>query len=152
MDAPIDFDTSRSLMELEDEGWTFEIDEYDAPPHAWSLANKPLRRLQPGELLQLIQWKVSLRFTVPVAINKMLGDPFMKAATHEGDLMVALLEADTTFWKENRDLWCVMVDLLAQAITDVTARMEAEDAGDYLPQFLGDDFMAAVMYFREIHE
>jgi hypothetical protein len=146
------FDTHRSLVELEDDDWTFEIDEYEAPPHAAALATKPVARLAPGELLTLIQWKVSLRFTIPAAIDRMMGDPFMQAATHEGDLMVALLEADTAFWKERYDLWCVMVDLLAKAITEVTARVEAQEAGDYLPHFLGDDFMVAVMHFREIHE
>lgn len=152
MDAPIAFDTNRSLAELEDEGWTFEIDEYEAPPHAAALATKPVGRLTPGELMQLIQWKVSLRYTIPAAIARMMGDPFMKAGAHEGDLIVALLEADPAFWKAHYDLWCVMVELLAQAITDVAARVEAQEAGDYLPHFLGDDFMAAVMHFRDIHE
>jgi len=152
MNAPISFDTHRSLAELEDAGWTFDVEAYDAPPHAASLATKPVGRLTPGELMQLIQWGVSLRFTVPAAIARMMGDPFMKAGTHEGDLIVALLEADPGFWKAHHDLWCAMVELLAQAITDVAARVEAEEAGDYLPQFLGDDFMAAVMHFRDIHE
>ena len=152
MKPPIAFDTNRSLAELEDPDWVFEIDEYDPPPHAAALATKPVGRLTPAELMQLIQWKVSLRFTVPAAIARMMGDPFMKAATHEGDLIVALLESDPAFWKHHYDLWCVMVELLAKAITDVAARVEAEEAGDYLPHFLGDDFMGAVMHFRDIHE
>lgn len=154
MDNPIDFDTHRSLAELEGGDWRFEIDEYDAPPHAFALATKPVRRLTPGELLQLIRWGVSLRFTVPLAIARMEGDPFMKAAAHEGDLIVALLEADVAFWKDRRDLWDTMAALLAEAIGQVAARAAEEGEDDeepFLPQFLGDDFMAAVMHFREIH-
>lgn len=151
MENPIAFDSNRSLVELEDPDWTFSVDEYEAPPHAQSLASKPVEKLEPGELLQLIQWKVSLRFIVPAAIARLMSNPFLQAAAHEGDLMVALLESDPAYWKENYDLWCVMVDLLAQAISDVAARVEAEEAGDYLPHFLGDDFMAAVMHFRDIH-
>ena len=152
MNNPIAFDARRSLVELEDPDWTFSIDEYDAPPHAHGMATKPVRRLDPGELMHLVQWKVSLRFIVPAAMAQLTNNPFMQAGTHEGDLMVALLESDTAFWKEHYDLWCVMVDLLTEAISDVAARVEAEEAGDYLPQFLGDDFMAAVMHFRSIHE
>ena len=152
MEPPISFDASRSLAELEEEGWAFDPEEFDAPRHAHGLVTKPVRRLTPAELMQLIRWRVSLRFTVPAAITRMMGDPFLKAGAHEGDLLVALLEADTSFWRANYDLWCAMVDLLAKAITDVAARVEAEDGGDYLPQFLGDDFMAAVMHFRDIHE
>tara|TARA_R110001592_G_scaffold73496_8_gene224212 strand:- start:1839 stop:2297 length:459 start_codon:yes stop_codon:yes gene_type:complete len=151
MDNPIAFDSSRSLAALEDEDWTFSVDEYDAPSHAAALATKPVGKLNPGELLQLLQWKVSPRFTIPAAIARLMSDPFQKAALHEGDLMVAVLESDTAYWRDNYDLWCVMVDLLAQAITTVSARVEAEEAGDYLPHFLGDDFMAAVMHFRDIH-
>lgn len=146
------FDDHRSLVELEDEGWTFDPEVYDAPPHASGLVTKPVRRLTPAELMQLIRWRVSLRFTVPAAIARMQGDPFLKAGAHQGDLLVALLEADTSFWRQNYELWCAMIDLLAKAIADVAARIEAEEAGEYLPQFLGDDFMGAVMHFREIHE
>lgn len=152
MDSPIPFNTSKSLVELEDSDWTFSLDEYDAPSHAHRLATKPVGKLNPGELLQLIQWKVSLRFTVPLAVARLSGDPFVQAGLHEGDLMVALLESDPAFWREHYDLWCAMVDLLAEAISAVVARMEAEEVGDYLPHFLGDDFMGAVMHFREIHE
>ncbi len=151
MENPVTFDSHRSLVELEDSDWTFSVDEYDAPPHAHSLATKPVGKLNAGELMQLLQWKVSLRFIVPAAIARLMTNPFQQAATHEGDLMVALLEADPAYWRKHYDLWCVMVDLLAQAINDVTNRLEAEEAGDYLPHFLGDDFMAAVMHFREIH-
>lgn len=152
MENPIAFNPRKSLVELEDPDWTFTLDEYDAPPHAHGLATKPVGKLNPGELMQLLQWKVSLRFVVPAAIARLMSDPFLKAGQHEGDLMVTVLEADPAYWREQYDLWCVMVDLLAQAITDVTARIEAEEAGDYLPHFLGDDFMAAVMHFRDLHE
>lgn len=152
MEPPISFDTSRSLVDLEEEGWTFDPELYGAPRHAHGLVTKPVQRLTPQELLQLIHWNISLRYTVPAAIARMMGDPFLKAGAHEGDLLVALLQSDSRFWRANYDLWCVMVDLLARAITDVAARVEAEEAGEYLPQFLGDDFMAAVMHFRDIHE
>jgi hypothetical protein len=151
MEEPIAFDPSKSLVELEDADWTFSVDEYDAPAHAHGLATKPMGKLSAGEVMQLLRWGVSLRYTVPAAIAHLMSNPFMKAGTHEGDLMVAVLECNPAFWREHYDLWTVMVDLLAQAITDVAAKVEAEEAGDYLPHFLGDDFMAAVMHFRDIH-
>ena len=152
MESPLTFDAARSLVELEPEGWTFDPELYDAPRHAHGLVTKPVRRLTPAELMQLVRWRVSLRFTVPAAIACMMGDPFLKAGAHEGDLLVTLLEADSGFWRANHDLWFVMVDLLTKAITEVAARVESEESGDYLPQFLGDDFMAAVMHFRDLHE
>ena len=152
MDSPIAFNPSKSLVELEDPDWTFDVDLFDGNAHASSLASKPVGKLNPGELIHLLQWRVSPRFIVPAAIARLMSDPFLKATTHEGDLMVALLESDPAYWREHYDHWCVTVELLAQAITDVSAKVEAEEAGDYLPHFLGDDFMAAVMHFRDIHE
>lgn len=151
MDTPRTFDASRSLVQLEEEDWSFDPECFDAPRQAYSLVTKPVRRLTAAELMHLVRWRVSLRFTIPAAIDRMMGDPFLKAGTHEGDLLVTLLEADSSFWRANHALWCEMVELLARAIGEVAARAEAAEGGDYLPQFLGDDFMAAVMHFRDLH-
>lgn len=152
MDTPIAFDSARSIAELEDADWSFDPDTFGAPPQAAALVTKPVRRLTAAELMQLIHWNVSLRFTVPAALARMMGDPFLKAARHEGDLLVTLLEADSRFWRAHYELWAVTVGLLATAINDVAARMDAQESGDYIPQFLGDDFMAAVVHFRDLHE
>jgi len=57
---------------LEGPDWTFDPECHGAPPQAVALVTKPVRRLTPAELLHLVKWGVSLRFTVPAAIARVM--------------------------------------------------------------------------------
>lgn len=146
MDAPGDIDPRRTLLELEDPDW--DPSAYD--DIAQRLVAKPVRKLQPGELLHLIRQGCARRFTIPLALERLEADPMIAADGHPGDLLVALLEAPTGYWAGRPGLWGRAAGIVATVAERAqTAAEEAKRAG-YLPDVLGDDFMAAVLHFRSV--
>lgn len=145
------FDTNKSLLELAPEVWEdVELDD-ELRMLALRAANKPVRRLSPAELLGLIEHQMCLPYTAPVAVQRLAADPFLQARGYPGDLLTALLETDTRYWLDNPALWHEVVDLLTQVLDTVRTRMEAQDAPEYMPWFVGDEFIAAVLHFGNIH-
>ena len=147
-----DFDIRKSLLELEPGAWNPESLDEELLPVAKRCAHKPLRRLSAAELRELIRRGLGLRYTVPLAIDVLEGAPFFEAQQYPGDLLVTVLEADTRFWLDREDLWWAVIPILEEAVGIIQGRVEAEERVDYLPWHLGDDFMAALIHFRGIHQ
>lgn len=147
-----DIDIRKSLAELDPDAWAPEALDEAAWPIARRCAHRPLRRLSPAELRALIQQGLALRFVVPAALGKLADNPFLEAQDYPGDLLTAVLEADTRFWVDNEALWWDVMPILEQAVEVINRRVEAEERADYLPWHLGDDFMAALLHFRAIHK
>jgi hypothetical protein len=147
-----DIDMRKPLAELDPETWAPESLDESAWPVARRCAHKPLRRLTPAELRALVQHGLALRHVVPVAVDKLAGDPFLTAQDYPGDLLTAVLEADTRFWVDHEDLWWSVIPILEHAMEIIEERVAREERADYLPWHLGDDFMAALLHFRGIHK
>lgn len=151
MGLQVEFDTNRSLVEL---GATVpEPDEFadEQAGMLYKLCTLPARKLGPAELLALTRENMALRHVVPLVLSRLEDDPFIQAVEHPGDLMTAILQTPPDFWKEHRTLWEFALILAANAVTAMSERMAEEGLGDYLPPYVGDDFMAALLHFREIH-
>ena len=144
----VDFPTSATLLQLAEPG---ELSDAEEDPALFRLCTKPVRKLNPRELLALVQRGMALRFSAPLAIQRVEQDPLLQAAQYPGDLTVALLEADSRYWSEHYDHWAAMVSVALEAVEQIGARVQQEGLNDYLPFHLGDDFMGALMHFREIH-
>ena len=152
MGADIDFDPHKTLMQLDPDAWDPDALDPEWGVFVQRLANKPLRKFLPTEMYALLQRQLGLPFVVPLAINRLEADPFLQAAQYPGDLLTVLIEVDSRFWNERYDLWDAMMSMLDQVWTRIQTRMEEEQRGDYLPWHLSDEFMAALLHFRSIHE
>jgi hypothetical protein len=146
----MEFDPRRSLLELDPEAWG-DGGDWDLGAAALRLAQKPVRRLEPAELLYLIRRGASLPITAPLSLDKLEGQPFLQAESNPGDLLVALLETDTTFWALNEPLWMRAMLVLSEAAQEIETARAKDELEDYLPNFVGEDFMAAVLHFKDIH-
>lgn len=145
----MDADRRKSLLQLWAESEAPpEIDD-EVPEH---LLTKPLRRLNAGELWYLIGRNAGLEQLAPLAVEKLADDPLLKAQQYPGDLLVALMESRSAFWTEHYDLWLETIGLLEAAVKTITELAEKGELGEYMPNYLGDDFMGALMHFRGIHE
>lgn len=142
-DAPLD--RSKTLLALC--GDDLEEFQEELP---LSLLNKPVRKLRAGELHHLLIHNIAPVVTVPLSLDVLRRDPFVEAQGQPGDLLVALLETSTQFWLEHQEYWLEACEVLQEAIAGITARAEQEDRGDYMPFYVGDDFMAAVVHFRSL--
>lgn len=147
MDEPEDLDTRQSLLALENEDW----DPTSFDEVVQRLSTKPLRKLVPGELLYLIQVGAALRFTIPMALPRLEEDPFLQAASHPGDLLVAVLESSPAYWAQQYPAWLRTVGILEAAVARVQQQTANEETETYLPHYLGDDFMTALLHFRSLH-
>jgi len=146
------FNEYHTLTQLDPDTWSaVDLDDPELALLAKRVATKPVRRLEPGELLPLLRRDLSLPFAVPLAMAKLEAEPFLRAATHPGDLLVAALEVDSVFWKTHKPLWMEMMLLLGEAASRVERARESQELGDYYPEFVGEDFMAALLHFRGLH-
>lgn len=154
-----DVDVRKTLPELDPSCFDdAEFDGYVAQLAA-RLAAKPLRRYGIGDLYGAIRHNVGLPWLVPLAIERLEADPFARAGEHPADLLTAVLESDTRFWQERHDLWLAMVGVMERALVKMTdsaekaARALNPDAEEtpWMPNYLGDDFMGALLHFRGIH-
>jgi len=141
----------RSLVEL-----TEGVIEVPEEPESLGMAvgrlvTKPLRRLELKELLLLVHHHVGLPYVVPMAIDRLEGQPWAQARHCPGDLLIALMEADSRFWREREDLWLAMVPLLEEAVNTAATATEAAQAEEAYAFPVGDDFMAALLHFRGLH-
>lgn len=146
------FNEFKPLAELDAEGWAnADLDDAEIAALARRVACKPVRRLEPGELLPLLRRGLSLEFTVPLAMARLEDDPFLRAATHPGDLLVALMEASPVYWTTNKPVWMEMMLILGEAAARVEQARNSQELGEYYPEFVGEDFMAALLHFRGLH-
>lgn len=126
-----------------------EVDAY-ADEIPLQVLNKKLRKMNVGELHFLIQRNLVLEIAAPIAVERLTEDPLLKAASYPGDLMVVLMEANSAYWKEHYELWAELIAILGEAVNTIRERAEKDELGDYMPFYLGDDFMGALLHFREL--
>lgn len=149
---PEEINTHRCLLELDPQTWDPANLSDETAYIAQRLASKPVRRLTAAELRELIARDLSLPITVPLAMERIAEDPFLQAQRHPGDLITTIMESSARFWRAREDLWLEMIGILGKAVEIINARVEQEGGEAYLPWRLGDDFMAAVLHFRGIHQ
>jgi hypothetical protein len=146
-----EFDVHKSVQALMGEAVDLSYVEHGTEYALQKLLTKPARRLNAVDLHFLVQHGVALGYVVPLAIVKLGDDPFLQAEQYPGDLLTRVLEVNATFWQDRHDLWCAMIPVLEAAVDRINQRATAEERGDYLPEYLGDDFIGALVHFRGIH-
>ena len=64
---------------------------------------KPIKDLNAGDLRQLVSQKIALEYTVPLAIDAIGRNPMQYSSYDEGDLLLACLKIELSFWAKNPD-------------------------------------------------
>lgn len=113
------------------------------------LLSKAVRKLQPGELQWLIAQGVGLPVVIPLAIEKLQAEPMLQAQSHPGDLLITLMESRMAYWLANHERWEQVIEVLT-SVVETLQNQAPEEAEGYMPAYIGDDFMGALMHFRGI--
>lgn len=147
----MDVNEYRSLLELSEGELEIPEEPRELSVMVSKLATKPLRRLQLKDIYLLIHHSIGLEYVLPVAVDRLAQAPWLVAHRHPGDLLVAVMEADSRFWRENYELWAAMIPILEDAAGEAAEAMEAACAsgGEHTP--VGDDFLGALLHFRGLH-
>jgi hypothetical protein len=63
-----------------------------------------IEQLKPKDVRLLIGQNIGLKFLVPVALDILADDIFVDTDFYNGDLLQSILQVDTNFWNENKEL------------------------------------------------
>src|SRR4051812_23898347 len=126
-----EFDHSKTLRELEDEDWGEPEFQSHVVTNAHRLHRVPLREFTVADLRFMIGQQFGLRYLIPIALEHLRADPFVGGDCYEGDLLAAVLRADSRFWIASPALRAEAAQLAQQALSllpslDETDRKTAE--------------------------
>lgn len=147
----MDVNEYKSLLELSEGELEIPDEPRELSVMVSKLATKPLRRLQIKELYLLLHHGIGLPYVLPMAVERLEGDPWLTAHRNPGDLLIAVMEADSRFWREHYETWAAMIPILESAAGQAAEALEAayESGGEQTP--VGDDFLGALLHFRGLH-
>ena len=112
-----DFNRSKSLQELEGEDWGEPEFQSHVVTNAHRLHRVPLQELTVGDLRFMIGQQLGLRYLVPIALEHLQNDPFVEGDCYKGDLLAAVLRADSCFWMASPELRADAARIAQQAIS-----------------------------------
>jgi hypothetical protein len=126
-----EFDHAKTLQELEGEDWGEPEFESHVVTNAYRLHRVPLREFTVEDLRFMIGQQFGLRYLIPIALEHLRADPFAGGDCCEGDLLAAVLRADSRFWIASPALRAEAAQIVQQALSllptlDETDRQTAE--------------------------
>jgi hypothetical protein len=92
------FDRNKSLQQLEGQDCSEPTYDSHLVTECHRLRCVPLRDFSPENLRIMIGQQIGLQYLIPLALELLRGDPFTAGDCYEGDLLAAVLRADSRFW------------------------------------------------------
>ncbi|WP_172200498.1 contact-dependent growth inhibition system immunity protein [Saccharibacillus qingshengii] len=127
-------DLTRTLEELEGESW-------DEPNFASSLVRqvhrlrkKPLCEWNNEELRLLIGQQMNLDLLLPLALERLIQNPFTSGDLYIGDLFCSVLKVDQEYWEDHRELTNELNEVI-RIYEEVTKTLE-EQISKYRSDYL----------------
>ena len=112
-----EFDRSKTLQELEGEDWGEPKFESHVITNAHRLHRVPLHEFTVEDLRFMIGQQFGLRYLIPIALEHLHADPFVGGDCYEGDLLTAVLRADSRFWIASLALRAEAARIAQQALS-----------------------------------
>ncbi|MEO6184580.1 MAG: contact-dependent growth inhibition system immunity protein [Verrucomicrobiota bacterium] len=127
------FDRSKSLQELEARDWGEPTYDSHLVTECHRLRRVPLREFTAENLRMMIGQQIALPYLVPLALDLLSTNPFTAGDCYEGDLLAAVLRADSRFWVASPDLRAEAARIAQQALSllpslDEIDRQTAQDS------------------------
>jgi len=128
-----DFDSSKSLQELEGKDWGGPAHDSHLVTECHRLRRVPLHQFTPENLRIMIGQQIGLPYLIPLALELLRKDPFTAGDFYQGDLLAAVLRADSSFWVASPALRAEAGRIAQQALSllpslDETDRKTAQDS------------------------
>lgn len=97
-------DLTKTLEELEGEYWGEANFASSLVIQVHKLRKKPLCELDNEDLRLLIGQQMGLDFLLPLALEKLIQNPFRSGDLYTGDLFCSVLKVEKEYWKEHKEL------------------------------------------------
>lgn len=104
----------KSLESLEKDNWGEP--EYDSHlvTTCHRLRKKQLKDFETEDLRIMIGQNFSLKYLIPLALNKLTENILADGDFYEGDLLEVVLKSDRAYWKAEQDNWTKMCGIFRQ--------------------------------------
>lgn len=96
-------DRDKSLQQLEGEDWGDPTCASHVVTECHRLRRVPLREFTPENLRIMIGQQIGLQHLIPIALELLCADPLAAGDYYEGDLLAAVLRAESEFWLKHPD-------------------------------------------------
>jgi hypothetical protein len=110
----------KSLEDLEKNSYS---DSTIAPTNlikrCMELNKVPLNKFSVEDLRLMIGQEFGLSYLIPLALEYLKKDIFIEGDFFPGDLLKNVLTINITFWKENKNLWIELNDLIKERKDDL---------------------------------
>ena len=113
----IDFDSSKSLQELEAEAWPEPEFQSGVVTNAHRLHRLALREFTVEDLRFMIVQQHGLQYLIPIALEHLRRDPLIEGDLYPGDLLAAVLRADSRVWIADPALRTAVGNLAQHALS-----------------------------------
>jgi hypothetical protein len=97
----LEFDRTKTLVQLKREKFRNLSWDFHPFPSGYWLRNIPVEKLSDTEMWVLIRQAIGLDYLVLLALERLELNPLIKCRHAEGDLLSAVLCADSLVWKRN---------------------------------------------------
>jgi hypothetical protein len=103
LDAPMQFDRSKSLQQLDGEDWGEPAYNSHLVTECHRLRRVPLCRFTVEDLRIMIGQHISLEYLMPLALEHLRADPFAEGDYYPGDLLSVVLRVGRDVWQQHPD-------------------------------------------------
>jgi hypothetical protein len=101
-----------TLEMLEDKIWGEPEFKSHLSIECHRLRKIPLENFSIENLRMMIGQKFSLEYLVPIALEKLVANPYVAGKLYSGDLLSAVLKVNSEFWDEHQDLLFELADVI----------------------------------------
>ena len=121
----INFDISKTLEDLETAS-TAHTRRSSMVSRDQELRKKPLKDFSIEELRSMIGKNSSLKYLVPLAIERLHVDSLAKGDTYEGDLLNAVLTVEKKFWVDDLHGYIPLLNAIIEKSSDLVKANPAD--------------------------
>jgi hypothetical protein len=120
------FDRDKSLQQLEGRDWGEPTYDSHLVTECHRLRRIPLREFTAESLRIMIGQQIGLPYLIPLALELLRSDPFTAGDFYEGDLLAAVLRADSRFWIESPELRAEAAQIAQKALSLLPSLAETD--------------------------
>ena len=100
----MDFDKAKSLQELENKDWGEANFDSHLVKECHRLRRVPLKEFSVEDLRIMIGQNIGLEYLLPLALDKLRQNPLAEGHFYPGDLLVSVLQTESSFWSAHPTL------------------------------------------------
>src|SRR6185437_16227421 len=109
----MDLDTSKSLNQLLGALAKDATDSSALATTCLALYEKPLKDFTVEDLRVMIGQNIGLEFLIPLAVELLRENPFVKGDYYPGDLLSVTMQVEPGFWQTHEDLYWNVAEIVA---------------------------------------